>query len=515
MNPPVVETFDVASLEAFVADLVVHGFEPIRGRDRRWWRAKIHPAFAPLTSASTMTLALIDGWPFRPPALLVDGLAANHATADGLVCMWRDDDASGRWTTVDGLFARIDEWCHDAQHGWNPADLGRDARLNFRRKTRELALFDFDALGTTPGSWGDFHATVSVEPFQVRLRPGRAARGITRGLWFHVGQTNLPPRDLDELLTRLPRSRRRQLRAAIEERRTADPLAPSGGVDLVLFCWERDGVTDLLVLALTGTGDSVEALAMQPAPTDEASLILRAGPDAEVLREQTVAVFGAGALGGYIAVVLGESGVGQMHVIDDDVLKPGNVVRHVAGHSQVGDEKVRAVEAILKDHAPWTTVVCHDDAPQTPSDLSGLIADVDLVVEATGNAAVTNAVAACATAVSTPFVSAALYRGGRVARVRRVAQPQDTALDERTGERYPVIPPADDGSDFATPDLGCSAPVNNAPPAAVLACAALAAQAAVDVLTGRLEMADETIDVYRPVPDAPPPFDSVRRRSSG
>ena len=42
--------------------------------------------------------------------------------------------------------------------------------------------------------------------------------------------------------------------------------------------------------------------------------------------------------------------------------------------------------------------------------------------------------------------------------------------------------------------FGCSAPANNAPPASVLACAPLIAQAAIDVLMERFEF-DEVIDV--------------------
>ena len=63
--------------------------------------------------------------------------------------------------------------------------------------------------------------------------------------------------------------------------------------------------------------------------------------------------------------------------------------------------------------------------------------------------------------------------------------------------------------EFATPALGCSAPVNNAPPASVMGCAALIAQVAIDVLTCRFEFDDEVTDVYRPLAQAP--FDRVGR----
>jgi hypothetical protein len=129
-----VDAFDIPSLEAFTADLVAGGFEVRSGTHRRVWTGPVHPAFGPLTDATTMSIVILDGWPFRPPALLVDGLATNHSTPEGFVCLWRDDDASLRWATVAGMSQRIQEWCHDAQHGWDEYLLGADALLNFRSR---------------------------------------------------------------------------------------------------------------------------------------------------------------------------------------------------------------------------------------------------------------------------------------------------------------------------------------------------------------------------------------------
>ena len=69
---------------------------------------------------------------------------------------------------------------------------------------------------------------------------------------------------------------------------------------MALFCWERHGKTDVLVMACAGTNGEVEAIALQPGPIDENSLILRAGPDAPLLRTLRATLFGAGALGRYV-----------------------------------------------------------------------------------------------------------------------------------------------------------------------------------------------------------------------
>ena len=300
------------------------------------------------------------------------------------------------------------------------------------------------------------------------------------------------------------------LERALDNRRRPAPLGVSGGVDFILFCGDRRGRPDLLVMAFRGTGENIETFAIQAGPKDEVSLILRSGPDAPALRSRRVVQFGAGALGGSVATTLAESGLGFLEIVDGDVLLPGNVVRHVAGHAHVGSAKVDAVKAVIKDHAPWTEVVVFRESPLTPGDIRRTIAGAEMIVDATGNQSFAEALAIVALAEGKPLISGALYRAGFIARVRRKALPEDTPIHLREeSARNPVIPRGPDNEDFATPLLGCSAPVNKAPPSSVLACASLIAQVAIDALSGRHHSTDEEVDVYRSISE--PPFDSVGR----
>ena len=273
---------------------------------------------------------------------------------------------------------------------------------------------------------------------------------------------------------------------------------------------QRNGRLDLLVMACQGMNNDTEAIALQPGPTDEQSLILRAGPDATELRTMTATLFGAGALGGHVAVALAESGFGCLNIVDGDVLLAGNVVRHVAGHDQVGRAKVQAVHRVISGHAPWTEVAEFQEAPMTPAQIRERISNVDIVVDATGNDAFAPALAMVAKEDGVSLVSGALYRGGNVARVQRQILGSDTPIHQRQeGVQYTVIPQGDAREEFAAPALGCSAPVNNAPPSSVMACASLIVQVALDALTGRFELNDEVVDVYRSIPEAP--FDKIGR----
>ncbi len=506
-----VESYDQASLESFTSELVVAGFEPVPGTKRRVWEGPVDPALAPLTHATRMQLVLQDGWPIEFPRLVVDGLHTSHQTAGGYVCLWHDGDGSGEWVTLDGFLKRLAEWCHDAEHGWDPDGLARDAYLNFMPKIAAVATFDLDELRVgTPGAWGSFHGTLnSVE--RVSLHYGYRREGDRlRGLWFQTDSLDVPPRNLTELRKALNRSQARGLERDLASRQDVGPLQRSGAVDLILFAWNHEGTRHLLVLALKGAGEEISAGALKPGPTDKESLMLRAGPDAALLKNKTLAVFGAGALGGHVALSLAESGVTRLRLVDGDNLLPENAVRHVAGRRFAGSPKPAAVASVIREHAPWTKVEEIPRSLTTPAEVAGAIAGVDLVVDATGTEATTQALCISGITHSIPVVSGALYRGGSVSRARRQGFPADTPVLQRTQDLgYLLIPPGSH-DDKILPAVGCSGPVTNAPPSTVLAASAMITEVVIDALTERFDQGDEVVDVLRALHNEPP-FDQIGR----
>lgn len=510
-DPREVETYDQASLESFTSELVVAGFEPVPGTERRIWEGPADPALAPLTSAKRMRLVIHDGWPIEFPRLLVDGLHTNHQTAGGYVCLWHDGDGSGEWITLDGFLKRLAEWCHDAEHGWDPDGLARDAYLNFMPKLALVATFDLGKLRIgTPGAWGSFHGALhSVK--HISLHHGyRREDDHLRGLWFQTDALDVPPRNLTELRGALNRSQARGLERDLASRQAVGPLQQSGAVDLILFAWNHESTRHLLVLALEGAGGETSAHALIPGPTDKESLMLRAGPDAGLLKDKTVAVFGAGALGGHVALSLAESGVTRLRLIDGDNLLPENAVRHVAGRRFVGSPKPAAVARVIRDHAPWTRAEQVARSLTVPTEVEEAIAGVDLIIDATGTEATTQALCIAGNTHDKPLVSGALYRGGSVSRVRRQGFSGDTPILQRTQDHgYHLIPPGSN-DDQILPAVGCSGPVTNAPPSTVLLASAMITEVAIDALTGRFEHGDEVIDVLR-ILRGEPPFDRLGR----
>ena len=504
--------FDVELLQDFTEALKRRGFSVLADAELSTWQGPIHPSFNALTPAKTMIIRMARGWPYAPPEVFVDGLRTSHVTAGGFVCLWREGDASFAWKTVDQLFSRIEEWCRNVETDWEGDALAEDAYLNYQPKAREVATFDFNEFRIEPGRFGDFYAKRLLQGRRIHLIP-EYERGpsLLKGLWLHArALKSHPPRNFREIFDHLSKKQKKALRTGIGARKSEEKLKPSGGVDLVMFCWTRNDRPNLLVIACEGVRPHIgSSPVLIPGETDQETLMLRSGPDAMELQSERVVLFGAGALGGHTAVLLAQSGVGTLTIVDYDYLLPGNVVRHAAGHSLVGCHKLEAVETLIKDHAPWVQVNLLTGAAKSPAEISKAINGSGLVVDATGNDAFSPALAWATSQQNIPLVSGALYRGGAIGRVQRQACSGDTPINDRDLPKYPPIPHGLYEQEFAVPALGCSAPVNNAPPTSVTACASLIAQVALDVLTDKFEYEDEVIDVYRSL-DVPP-FDRVGR----
>ena len=72
-----------------------------------------------------------------------------------------------------------------------------------------------------------------------------------------------------------------------------------------------------------------------------------------LLRQSHVAVFGLGGVGSYAVEALARSGIGELTLIDDDVVSPTNLNRQLeALHSTLGQSKAEAIAARCRDINP-------------------------------------------------------------------------------------------------------------------------------------------------------------------
>lgn len=465
------------------------------------WQGPIAPALGSLTKATTMRLEFIDGWPYTQPRLLVDGIPGDHTNSLGEVCLWPRGDRSRGWLTLQGLYQRIGEWVATAESGF-PDDVVLDAHLYFIPSLKPgIAIVKLqDIAPRRRGEKGRIHGRWREHGLMLELSTRGRDGFPLDGRWYVADHVTSAPRNVDDVRRLLTSSQAESLDAGLRA------VADGKGERLALLVWETAEGPNALTLVQTLVGEKVKVEAIETAPTDSTYLAMRAGPDFKELQEKRIVQFGAGAVGSHLALGLAECGVGALSLHDGDLLRPANVVRHVGRSDQAGQPKTEAVKQAILEHVPWTQV---DYGPATwaPDKIAALIANADLVLDATGNGGFTDLISAVCRQEKKPLVAAALYRRGYVGRIERQATETDTPIVERDGERdprYSLIPP---GNEPAPREPGCSAPVNNAPPSTVAALAARTAEVAIDVLTARFEYGDDLIEVYRPIDAAP--FDRI------
>jgi len=495
-----VATLDLASLERFQSELIEAGFEPVPG-DLREWVGPIAEPLREFTAVTTMKVSFRDGWPFQYPRLFVDGIDELHTNAHGELCLWHAGAASDQWLTFAGYVARIEEWARRTRDSdFRPEDFALDAHLAFGHvRLGAIATVELDKLqlDLTPrgirkvsGRWNNTNGVLAIDP---------GSDGAIEGRGYLVASVRTAPRDLDAVKSLLTLQQRNNF-----ERRFRG-INEGGRPHLFLIAWQRERGLEALVLLAQKRDEQVVAEAIEVAPRDTKVLKLRAGPDSELLSGKHIVVFGAGAIGSNVAFRLAEAGLGTLTVVDDGRLRPGDIVRHAAERWAIGVAKVSAVSVDLKSRTPWTKVESIAESPWSPARISELILGVDCVIDATGLGAFANMLSAICRSERSPLISAALFRAGSVARVRRQAAADDVAITGRTEDcGYPQIPYAPEPPRY---EAGCSAPINNASPVAVAATAALTAAVVIDFLAGRAEYGDEVIEVFHALDEAP--FDRV------
>lgn len=194
-------------------------------------------------------------------------------------------------------------------------------------------------------------------------------------------------------------------------------------------------------------------------------------PQATALAKKVVTVIGVGAIGSRVAEGLAQAGVGELRLIDRDLLEPGNLTRHTTGLRHVGLAKSGAVADQLRDRAPATVIYpallqigaagLHVDEANDHALMQEYVADSDLIIDATANPAVSRYLAALCLAADTAFLHVSATAGGWGGLVVRIDPHTTTGcwscLEHHRAEHTIPAPPADPGEDMLAP-AGCAMP---------------------------------------------------------
>jgi len=180
--------------------------------------------------------------------------------------------------------------------------------------------------------------------------------------------------------------------ATINIRFNEQPLRLPAGTSLHALRHERSPDADLAILngfataddAVLAEGDQVVLIqrGAVPAPDElEALLVARHGPQVhERLKRGKVGIAGCGGLGSTVAVALARSGVGELVLVDFDVVEPSNLNRQQYFVDQIGLPKVAALSENLERINPYVALVRHQTR-LAAAEVPRVFAGCDVVAE--------------------------------------------------------------------------------------------------------------------------------------
>lgn len=445
------------------------------------------------SGSTEVRVELTPAFPFRQPKVTPtdpDGTPWSwHRELDGSLCLVAEDDHENLWWSEAEVFIEhVTAWFEHADTSWagDRPDLDLD---RYFTPASDPRLYLYDELEQRVGTWVRFrpgqHHTVrlagSGTPPRKRTKHLKDAFAYVADL----GSLDTPPRSWDDLAQRLENS-------ATLERKIRDQV-----LQVLALRYDRGGHPGAILLHVSPGEDSgIHVARLSSAADTRAARVARSGRASSRLTCYKVAVIGLGALGSFVADLLVRAGVTKLTLIDDDVIEPGNLVRHLVGPAAIGMSKVDAVANHLKSqHAvdlkldPRVETANHDSVLL-------LVREHDLVINATAEFAVTAAVHAVSRATGKHSLSAALQNDG-------------------TTYRVDVLPPLDNASplpDSSTSrsersdqyfEAGCGSPISPTPPQAVVEAAAATVRHAVGLLLESPVHPSGEVRNLAPAPDTP------------
>ena len=206
-------------------------------------------------------------------------------------------------------------------------------------------------------------------------------------------------------------------------------------------------------------------------------LVIRAGragasdlgarsPHATKLAARRVLLIGTGAIGSVLAEQLARVGVGEITLVDRDVLEPGNLARHACTMRHVGRPKALAVAQLVREAHPYAAVnVMHyalGSAPASAEDraqLAEYIEKADLVIDATAEVGTQELTAHLARRATRPWLMIEATTGAWGGSVVHIPAESDwcfSCLQWHRNEGGIPWPPGDDATAVQPP--GCAEP---------------------------------------------------------
>jgi len=124
------------------------------------------------------------------------------------------------------------------------------------------------------------------------------------------------------------------------------------------------------------------------------------------LQAKKIAIIGSGGLGCTLAMALGTSGIGEIHMVDFDTVSSHNIHRQIAFTLEdEGLSKSKAVVTLMKSKNPFVKAIAFD---MDFEDFKGMGNSYDLILDATDNLPVRGEIDKYAKETNTPWIYASV-----------------------------------------------------------------------------------------------------------
>jgi len=124
------------------------------------------------------------------------------------------------------------------------------------------------------------------------------------------------------------------------------------------------------------------------------------------LQKKKIAIIGSGGLGSTLAMALGTSGIGEVHMVDFDTVSIHNIHRQIAFTlADEGKNKAKAVCRLMESKNPFVKAVAFDMAFDDFKEMGN---SYDLILDATDNLPVRGEIDKYAKAAKTPWIYASV-----------------------------------------------------------------------------------------------------------
>jgi hypothetical protein len=396
------------------------------------WRGAI-----PFSGGTTEVLITVQvQFPFHPPKVVpVDDDAVPwswHRELNGALCLVAEDDHDGLWwTDAPAFLEHITTWFEQADTGW-PDDRPDVDLDRYFHQSEDARLYLYDELARYSNGFVRFRPsrnnTMRIGCGTAPTKPAKRSKHRF-GYIADLGDVDVPPRTWADISAR------------IDPGVNLDRRIHRYEITVVVLTYRRGAHDGAIALEVWPTrDDDIEARRLRSGADTEAARSARAGVLAPELHGRRVAVVGIGALGSFIADMLTRSGVGHLTLVDDDVVMPGNVVRHLVGPDTVGLSKVDAVKRHIAERSKLQAgdIAVIADPLTSGAVAAELLRAHDLVVNATADFATTALLHI--TAEGTVNLRS---RGRSANRISLIRHTRPGESRRRTGENRPRIAQVD------------------------------------------------------------------------